>query len=130
MRQFPERYRLVNDQVAELHLYYPLSADDVTPEDLAPSYQFGEGVVLEYGFEHGYYDFFVTLRDGRCFGFSAHTPEHLRQSMDDEHELSFVTSGLVVVSEITVEAILDALEKCLDKGGLYGLEHFGYPCEP
>jgi hypothetical protein len=75
------------------------------------------------------YDYFVTLKDGRCFGFSAYTPEFLRDYMEREHDISFVDSGIVILSRVTLDSILDSLEKCLDLAKDYGIEHFGYACK-
>ncbi|MEO5950857.1 MAG: hypothetical protein ABIQ44_00135 [Chloroflexia bacterium] len=127
IHSFPEKLKHVNEQVEEIRLYYPLSKEDFTSEDIAIYEKLTEeGSRLDYD----YYDFFVTLKDGRCADFSAYTPECIREAMDSEHYLSFVTGGLVLVSKISIENILDALENCLEKAVTYGLEHFGYvhPC--
>ncbi|HST04986.1 MAG TPA: hypothetical protein VLQ48_09640 [Chloroflexia bacterium] len=119
MRSFPKRYKLINELVAGINLYYALSPDDFTLEErtLYPQIETAE---------YRYYNFFVTLKDGRAFGFCAWTPELVREYMDERKELSFVNSGLLMVSEISIEAVLDALENCLDQARLYGLEHFGF----
>jgi hypothetical protein len=122
---FPPECPLINQYVKEIRLNYALSRNDEDPSILP---------VLDEAVEHGarvdyrYYDYFVTLKDGRCFGFSACTPEYIRDSLDRSQALSFVESGLVVVAEVTVPALLDALEQCLEKAELYGLEHFGFRC--
>ena len=35
-----------------------------------------------------------------------------------------------MVSEVSVDAMLDALEKCLEMANSYGLEHFGLLAPP
>ena len=117
---FPERFMNVRDQVAELHLNHHLSRDEVDPETLAEMDRLGITEDYRIG------DLWITLKDGRVFGFQASTPEYLRYYMDRERELSFVSSGLIVVSEMSLEAILHAIEECLSKAEYYGLEHFGY----
>ena len=118
---FPEQYALVHQKVAELKLYYPLSEEDDDP-DVMVSYE-----LTKNGFKVDYrnYDFSVTLRDGRSFIFTACTPDYVRDFMEREGEISFVESGLLLVREVSLETMLDALEKCLEKEELYGLEHFG-----
>lgn len=119
MRSFPKRYKLINELVAGINFYYALSPDDFTLEGRALYPQFETE-------EYRYYNFFVTLKDGRGFGFCAWTPELVREYMDEQKDISFVNSGLLMVSEISIEALLDTLENCLEQARLYGLEHFGF----
>lgn len=58
-------------------------------------------------------DFFVRLHDGRTFLFVAITPENLRLLMDRDQEKSYLIPGMVVVSAITIDCILDAIEHWL-----------------
>lgn len=119
MRSFPKLYKLINELVAGIKFYYALSPEDFTLEERA---LFPEIETAEYR----YYNFFVTLKDGREFGFCAWTPELVREYMEKQKEISFVNSGLLMVSEISIEALLDGLENCLEQAPLYGLEHFGF----
>jgi hypothetical protein len=119
MRSFPKRYKLINKLVAGIHFYYALTPDDFTQEERALYPKIDAA-------EYRYYNFFVTMKDGRGFGFCAWTPELVREYMNDQNEISFVNSGLLMVSEISIEALLHALENCLEEAPLYGLEHFGF----
>jgi hypothetical protein len=118
---FPERFTQINDQVAELFLKHYLSRDEVDPEDLA---QYAEWGIQEE--EYRICDIWITLKDGRVFGFQPATPEYLREYMERERELAFVSSGLLVISEMTEEAILNAIEQCFSQAPQFPLEHFGY----
>ena len=124
MTTFPEKYPLVNEYVRELRLYYELPSDREPQEDGTPQNQVTPAIFPE----DRSYDYFITLKDGRCFGFSAYTPEFLRDYLERENDISFVDSGIVIVSSVTVDAILDSLEKCLHLAKDYGIEHFGYAC--
>ena len=121
---FPEKFKLVNEYVQELRLYYELPSDREPQEDGTLQNQMIPTILPE----DRSYDYFVTLKDGRCLGFSAYTPEFLRDYMERDHDISFVDSGIVIVSSVTVDSILDSLEKCLCLAKDYGVEHFGYAC--
>jgi hypothetical protein len=125
MTTFPEKYKLVNKYVQELRLYYELPSDRQPQEDVMAPNQMTPAIIPE----DRSYDYFVTLKDGRCFGFSAYTPEFFRDYMEREHDISFVDSGIVIVRSVTVDSILDSLEKCLYLAKDYGIEHFGYACK-
>jgi len=58
-------------------------------------------------------DFFVRLHDGRSFLFVAITPENLRFLMDRDREKSYLIPGMVIVSAITIDCVLDAVEHWL-----------------
>jgi hypothetical protein len=121
---FPKQYKLINEHVQELRLYYEFSLESEAHEDGRRPNHTPSGTNAE----GGAYDFFITLRDGRCFGFSAYTPEFLRDYMEHDHDISFVDSGIVIVRRVTKDAIMDALEKCFYLAKDYGIEHFGYTC--
>lgn len=72
-------------------------------------------------------DFFVTLRDGSTFSFVAFTPENMRFLIDRDGDKSFLAPGMIVVSAITLDCLLDAIERWLprDEHGDGLLEHFG-----
>ena len=118
IRSFPPEYTYLNDQVDELCLVHYLSISEMDAEDAALALQRNE--------DFSYAEFWIVLKDGRTFGFLAAMPEHLRTHMDREHELSFVSLGLLVVSEVTEKAIMDAVGKCLAKADYHQAEPFGY----
>lgn len=120
MTSFPERFAHLTDQVAELYLIHALSRDDVDVETLAQLEELG---VAE---DYRACELWITLKRGESFGFLTALPEYLRDYMKNEKELAFIASGLLVVSEMTLEAILYAIEECLSQAKYYGLEHFGY----
>jgi hypothetical protein len=120
LRTFPKKYKLINEKVAEIRFYYAFSREE---EDVEFLRMVDAG---EVSTDYREYEFFVTLKDGRGFGFAASTPEYLRDYMDKHGERTYVDSGLVIVGEVTVDTILEALEKCLEGEGSYGLEAYGY----
>ena len=120
LRSFPKQYKLVNERVAEVRFYYAFSREE---EDVETQSVLDEGVIST---DYRNYDFFVTLKDGRGFGFSAYTPEYIRDYLTKERLISFVDSGIVIVSDISVEALLAGLEKSLEGESTYGLEAFGF----
>ena len=120
LTSFPTTYKLINEKIAEIRFYYSFSREEEDPEALK---LMDEGLLST---DYRYYTFFVTLKDGRGFAFAARTPEFIREAMEKESQISWVESGLLVVSEISVKTLLDALEKCLEDERDYGLEAFGY----
>ncbi len=122
---FPARFGHINKQVDTLNLIHALSPDDLDLETQSLlELLVAEGANVDYRS----CDFYIILKDGSCFGFSACTPEYLRDMMERSGTLSFVEAGLLLVSEMTLEAILTALEEALSSAHYYGLEHFGYRC--
>jgi hypothetical protein len=124
---FPERFERLNQQVAEVVLIHALSPADHDPETLAQ--------IAEQGYEEDYRacDLWIELKGGPNYGFMAAMPEYLRDYMDGEmgyqdgeKSLSFVSLGLLVVSQMTEEAILDALEKCLEEAVYWGVAPLGF----
>jgi len=64
-------------------------------------------------------DVMVRLRDGRRFGFTLFTLDHLRHQLDQA--LSFVSPGMLVVKHFSDEAILDAVRSAMRQG----IDRFG-----
>ncbi|QRN98852.1 hypothetical protein JRI60_07430 [Archangium violaceum] len=56
-------------------------------------------------------DIMVRLKDGRRFGLTLLTPEHLRRQLDQA--LSLVTPGMVLVKNFSDEAIIDAVRSAM-----------------
>jgi hypothetical protein len=56
-------------------------------------------------------DVVIRLRDGRRFGLTLFTPEHLRRQLDQA--LSLVTPGMLLVKHFSDEAILDAVRSAM-----------------
>lgn|GEM_PF-4777429 len=117
---FPKELERVNERVAELTLKNPLSRDEQSTEGLE--------LITKYGIEQDYRtcELVLQLKNGRAYGFMAATPEYLRDYMERENLPSFVVLGLLVVREMTEEAILHALETCLDEAAYFGVEPLGY----
>lgn len=59
-------------------------------------------------------DIMVRLRDGRRFGLTLFTLEHLRHQLDQA--LSFVSPGMLLVKHFSDEAILDAVRSAMGQG--------------
>lgn len=120
---FPERFQCITEWAAEFHQIHFLSREDYDPGTRV------EADASGWTEEFDYCDFYVRLKDGRAFGFSANTPEGLRAQLNRSRALSLVGPGILVVSELTLEALFEALEEALSSAYLYGLEHFGYRCD-
>jgi hypothetical protein len=58
-------------------------------------------------------DVVVRLRDGRRFGLTLFTPEHLRRQLDQA--LSLVTPGMLLVKHFSDEAILHAVRTAMSQ---------------
>lgn len=65
----------------------------------------------------------VALRDGRTFGFTAYTPDALVRLMRDSGQMSLIDAGMMIVREVSLDAVRDALDKML----YAGIEQFGLP---
>ncbi|PTL81117.1 hypothetical protein [Vitiosangium sp. GDMCC 1.1324] len=61
--------------------------------------------------QDGSLDIVVRLRDGRRFGLTLFTLDHVRRQLDQA--LSFVTPGMLVVKHFSDEAILDAVRSAI-----------------
>ncbi len=108
------KYKLINEQIAEVRLYYAFSREEEHPEVLR---DIEEGVYVP---DYRYYTFLVTMKDGRGYGFAARTPEYIKEQLEREGEIAWVELGLLVVSHISRETLLDALEKVLEEAREYG----------
>lgn len=64
-------------------------------------------------------DVWAELKDGRRFSFTVFTLRNLERHLGGRH--SFVTPGLLVVKELSDEAIIDAITSAAE----LGIEHFG-----
>jgi hypothetical protein len=87
LRTFPRKYRLINQKVAEIRFYYAFSREE---EDENFLRLLDTGTVST---DYRGYELFVTLMDGRGFGFAACTPEYLRDYMDKHGERTYVDPG-------------------------------------
>jgi hypothetical protein len=122
---FPAEFQLINEQVAELYFPHAISPDDYEPEEKAEVERMrAEGLNVDS--DYRCCEFWITLKDGQTFGFAAATPEFLRDYMTRENVSVLAWSGLLVVSEISLDAILKLVEECLSEAPYYGIEHFGY----
>lgn len=63
----------------------------------------------------------AALRDGRTFAFTAYTPAALARVMRESRAQCVVDVGLLVVSAVTPDAVIEALERAL----VIGIERFG-----
>lgn len=72
-------------------------------------------------------DVFMRMKNGQSYSFTAFTPDNAKSFMLAENENAFVSPGLILVRQLSLEAILDALDACLDFQNEYGipLTHFG-----
>ncbi|MBV9789385.1 MAG: hypothetical protein JOZ51_14470 [Chloroflexi bacterium] len=72
-------------------------------------------------------DFFVRLKNGPNYAFTACTPENILHVMQRDNLKSFISPGLVIVRSLEVESILDAVEACLRLTLANGesLDHYG-----
>jgi hypothetical protein len=69
----------------------------------------------------GNVDLMVELTNGQRFSFTAFTMANLTRLM--QGRLSFVSPGLLVVVNLTDEALIDAVEDAIEQG----IEQFGVP---
>lgn len=115
---FPPQYQRINEQVKAIHLPHALSKDEEDPT--IPS-------ELLASDEYRLADFLVSLKNGKAYSFLAATPDFIKQTMADENAKSFLSPGLVLVSEISVESILSVVEHwlALAANNYIPLEHFG-----
>ena len=117
---FSEQWHLLYEQVAEVTLISALSPAEHDAETLAEMAELGINV------DYRACELWMTMKDGRTFGFMASTPEYLRDYMERENQASFVLLGLLIVREMTEESILNALESSLLEAATYGAESLGF----
>ncbi len=115
---FPTQYKRINERVKAIHLPHALSKaeeDPAVPSELISSDEYRVA------------DFLVSLKNGRAYSFLAATPDFIKETMSAENAKSFVSPGLIPLSEITLESILDAVEHwlALSENNYIPLEHFG-----
>ena len=84
----------------------------------------GSGEAEELDLPSPNIDFFVELIDDRIYSFVACTPDFIRRHLQENGLKAFISPGLVIVSEISVECLLAAVEECLS---LDLLERIGIP---
>jgi hypothetical protein len=106
---FPPGYPLVDQCVRAIVLPHNLS------EDLE-----AVGVASEQcpATDSGNADFFVETKGGETYSFLACMPDFVECYMERENERSFVSPGLLLVRDISLESILAAVEDCLQQGAL------------
>jgi hypothetical protein len=77
--------------------------------------------------EFGNEDVFVRLKDGRELGFTAFALVNVQQLMAQTESNTFISPGMLVVTHISSETIISAIEECLRLSirGAVPLEHFG-----
>lgn len=86
-----------------------------------------QAIVFPHALEGENADFFVNLKDGRAYSFTAFTPANIMEIMrcNDLHFL--LSPGTLIVEKIDVETILSVVEACLAfevRGGI-PLDHYG-----
>jgi hypothetical protein len=82
--------------------------------------------ILPFG-EAGNEDIFVRLKDGRTYAFTAFTPDSMKEFMEQDGKFCFISPGMIVVRQMSDEALCEAIEECLryEQDGSYPLDHFG-----
>lgn len=77
--------------------------------------------------DDGNADFFITLKDGSTYSFTAFTPENMRAYMQQEQTNFFMAPGMIIVHTINAVCILEAVEECLKRAvtGNNPLTHYG-----
>jgi hypothetical protein len=100
---FPREYVYLNEYVEKINL---------------PNKNFGDG-------END--DFFVLLKDGRLYSFTAFTTKNIEEIMERDNLKSFISPGLIIVKTVDIDSIMEGIDECLKqsthKGGR--LDHFG-----
>ncbi|HET9495027.1 MAG TPA: hypothetical protein VFR15_12420 [Chloroflexia bacterium] len=116
--EFPPQYPLTREHVREIEIIGHLTRE-VWEAD--PNYD------PELPLSFGNFDFHVTLRDGRAYGFVGSLPEYIREYMEQENEDSLISPGLVLIRRVDVASVLHAVEEWLTLGigTRLGLEHYG-----
>ena len=122
---FPGKYKFLNQEVAKLHLIHAISPDDYDPKDKAEVEKMrAEGINIDEDYRAC--DLILTMKNGKSYGFMPCTPEYIRDYLDREQERTFVVPGILPVSELTLETILEALEDCIERAPHYHMESFGH----
>lgn len=96
-------------------------------------YRYTKNHVKSIDFPHelseldGNADFFVNLKNGNSYSFTAFTTDNIKELMHKDDLLCFTAPGLIIVRSITIQAILKAVEECLIhsfEGGI-AIDHYG-----
>ena len=122
--KFPKQFKLIDKRVKEVVIKHALSREDYSLEDLA--FMQENGIAEEYRS----CEWWAVLKNRKTFGFWIVTPEFARDYIDkvlpqyEERTQALVSSGLILVNEVSLEAILEALEGCLESSE--GIQQFGY----
>jgi hypothetical protein len=111
IRDFPAAYPLIREKVDSIY-WYALSKEQEDP-NLDPE--------TASWMDYRYLDYFVGLKNGDTYSFTGHMLDQMREVMEEEGLKSWVEVGGVVLREISIECILDAVENWLAKCEIYGL---------
>lgn len=87
-------------------------------------------VSIQFPYEIGGYgnvDFFLNMKDGSSYAFTAFTVIEVNKIMISEGVSHFVIPGMIIVKDISYESIFSAIEECirLSYTGNCSLAHFG-----
>jgi hypothetical protein len=115
---FPPGFPLTREHVREIEIIGHLTREEWEAD---PDYD------PELPLDFGNFDFHVTLKDGRVYGFVGSLPEYIRDYMEQKNEDSFLSPGLVIIRRADVESVLHAVEEWVGLGfdTQLGLGHYG-----
>jgi hypothetical protein len=120
IKKFPKQFKHINKRVKKIVIVNALSRADL------------DEMGIEEGYEEDYRvcEWWAVLKNGRIFGFAGATPEYIREHIDrgeypERKPIpALVWSGLILMNEVSLEAIFEALEGCLESSE--GIQQFGY----
>jgi hypothetical protein len=120
---FPEKYPRLQHSLISIEVVAH-RASETLPED---AQELMRALQIRPFGEAGNEDVFVRLKDGRTFAFTAFTPDDMKELMDQDGTLSFISPGMIVVRQMSEEALCEAIEECLkfESDGSHPLDHFG-----
>jgi hypothetical protein len=120
---FPDRYPRLQHYVMTIEVVAHRATDELSEQaqDLIRDLN-----ILPFG-EAGNEDVFVRLKNGRTYAFTVFTPDSVKEYMERDGTLSFISPGMIVVRQMSDEALCEAIEECLrfEQDGSYPLDHFG-----